>query len=389
MAPSPTVLRGATGAHDGIDRRSFLRSLAAGAVVSTSLAACSSGVVTGAQPGGAPSPKSADGLFLAARRHGVLFGCGVNLDTLRQPDLLAAHAVESGLVVPMGLGPWRVTHPGPEVWEFRVLDAMWDWASSAGLPMRGVHLLWHQNMPDWFGQVVTSDNAEQYLRAHITALMTRYHGRFHSWNPVNEAVFPSDGRADGLRHSPWLQLMGPEYIAKAFAIAAEVDPSATLVYNEFGIEDDTGAADLKRRHTLELLTNLRRQGIPVHALGIQAHVGVSYTFRADTLRAFMDAVADLGLQVYITELDVKDQLAPADIAARDAAVAAKYREFLDLMLGHPAVTTVMTWGLSDRITWLSRQAPRADGLAVRPLPLDAQLQRKPAWAAIREALEGR
>lgn len=378
-------------ATDDINRRSFLRSLAAGAVASASVAACSPGVATviATRPAGAPTPESGDGLVVSARARGVLFGCGVNAETLRQTDLLAAHARESGLVVPMGLGPWRATRPRPDAWDFRVLDAMWTWAQSVALPMRGVHLLWHQNLPYWFANTVTKTNAEQYMREHITAFMTRYRGSLHSWNPVNEAVFPADGRADGLRNSEWLQLLGPEYIHMAFAMAAEADPSATLVYNEFGIEDDTGAADTKRRHTLELLTGLRRQGIPIHALGMQAHVGVSYTFNADVLRSFMDAVAALGLEIYITELDVKDQLAPASIEARDAAVAAKYREFLDLVLAHPAVTAVMTWGLSDRITWLSRQAPRADGLAVRPLPLDDQLQRKPAWSAIRDSLSGR
>jgi endo-1,4-beta-xylanase len=42
----------------------------------------------------------------------------------------------------------------------------------------------------------------------------------------------------------------------------------------------------------------------------------------------------------------------------------------------------MTWGLSDRRTWLSTAEPRADGLPVRPLPLDADLKRKPAWGEI-------
>ena len=103
----------------------------------------------------------------------------------------------------------------------------------------------------------------------------------------------------------------------------------------------------------------------------------------------MNAVAALGLKIFITEVDVKDQALPSDVAARDAGVAAQYHAYLTAILSHPAVKTVIIWGLSDRLTWLSAQAPRKDGLPVRVLPLDDQLQRKPAWTAIVNALSGR
>jgi endo-1,4-beta-xylanase len=103
----------------------------------------------------------------------------------------------------------------------------------------------------------------------------------------------------------------------------------------------------------------------------------------------MNAVAALGLKIFITELDVKDQTLPSNIATRDAGVATQYHSYLTKVLAHPAVTTLIIWGLSDRFTWLSGQAPRKDGLPVRVLPLDDQLQRKPAWTAVVNALSGR
>ncbi|MBV6522795.1 MAG: Endo-1,4-beta-xylanase Z [Gemmatimonadaceae bacterium] len=380
--------------HAELDRRAFIRQLAvlAGGAAT---AACSAGVVTG--PRGFPPdttppvtpPTSLDGMFVSARARGLTFGCGLNYAGLSDAALLAAHTRESGMVVPIAQGAWNQTHPGPSTWNFSVMDDLWSWAQSVHLPMRGTHLVWHQALPAWFSANVTSANASQYMRDHIQAFLGRYKGLFHSWNPVNEAVLPSDGRPDGLRNSPWLQLMGPQYIPQAFNFAAQVDPSATLVYNEFGIEEDTPLADRKRQFTLQLLQSLVQQGVPIHALGMQSHIAANSAIDASKLTAFLDAVAALGLRIFITELDVKDQTLPANIAARDAGVAAMYHTYLSAMLAHPAVSVVITWGLSDRLTWLTNQAPRPDGLPVRVLPLDDQLQRKPAWTAIVNSFTGR
>ena len=378
-----------------IDRRAFMRRLAA-AIAGT--AECSSGVTLADPISTAPAPTgnrlttppaTNDGMVVSARARGLAFGCGINGPGLLDSALLAAHVRESGMCVPIGQGAWGQTHPGPATWDFAVMDRMWGWAQSAGLPMRGTHLVWHSNMPAWFASNVTPENATQYMRDHIFAFVGRYKGQLHSWNPVNEAVLPADGRRDGLRDTPWMKLLGPQYIAHAFTFAAQADPSATLVYNEFGIEEDSAAADRKRQSTLLLLRNLKQQGVPIHALGMQSHIASNSVINAIKLTAFMNAVAALGLKIFITELDVKDQALPSDVATRDAGVAAQYHSFLTTVLTHPAVNTVIVWGLSDRLTWLSEQAPRKDGLPVRVLPLDDQLRRKPAWTAVVNALSGR
>jgi len=378
-----------------IDRRTFVRQLAAVAGVAGTAACSSASVLTGPRttlpPNDNPpvTPPANDGMVISARSRGITFGCGVNGLALLDSALLSAHTRESGMLAPIAQGAWGQTHPGPNSWDFSIIDAMWQWAQSVSLPMRGTHLVWHQGLPSWFSANVTPANAAQYMRDHISAFMGRFRGQFHSWNPVNEAVLPGDGRPDGLRNSAWMQLLGPQYIAQAFTYAAQVDPAATLVYNEFGIEEDTAAADRKRQFTLQLLTNLKQQGVPIHALGMQSHIAANSVINASKLNAFMNAVAALGLRIQITELDVKDQSLPSNIAARDAGVAAQYHTYLSTVLAHPAVNTVILWGLSDRLTWLSGQAPRADGLPVRVLPLDDQLQRKPAWTSIVDALNGR
>jgi endo-1,4-beta-xylanase len=60
---------------------------------------------------------------------------------------------------------------------------------------------------------------------------------------------------------------------------------------------------------------------------------------------------------------------------------------LSVALEQPAVTTIVTWGLSDRQSWLADFAPRSDGLLVRTLPFDANCNRKMAWYAIAQVFD--
>ena len=76
-------------------------------------------------------------------------------------------------------------------------------------------------------------------------------------------------------------------------------------------------------------------------------------------KRFLHAVEDLGLTILVTELDVRDQLLPGDIAVRDALVAKQYYDYLSFILQFKSVKTVLTWGLSDRSTWISQStSPR-------------------------------
>lgn len=381
-----------------MDRRAFMRSLAA-LTAAGGAAACAPGdLLTG--PRGVLQPTGADllrmprrtpinvGLRDIASARGLDFGCGVDWRAVFDVPLLDAHGVESGMVVPVAQGHWDDTHPTLTTWDFQHMDGLWQVAQYLNLPMRGTHTLHHADLPEWFYTEVNSSNALQVMRDHISAFMGRYVGMFHSWNPVNEAVFPIDGRKDGLRNSPWLQMLGPGYIAEAFNWAAQVDPSATLVLNEFGLETDSTYGDDKRKAMLKVLTVLKNNGVPIHALGMQGHLDDKTKLSPTKITSFLDSVHALGLKVFITELDVSDQFLPADIPSRDRVIADKYHEYLSIVLPHPAVTTLITWGLSDRICWLKYKRPRGDGLPVRVMPLDDNLMRKEAWLSIAQALRG-
>jgi endo-1,4-beta-xylanase len=232
---------------------------------------------------------------------------------------------------------------------------------------------------------------------HIETVVGRYAGRMHSWDVVNEAIDVGGdiggdvkgGRADGLRDSVWLRLVGEDYIELAFQTAREADPQALLTYNDYGIEVETVEAERKRAAVLELLRRMVARRVPVDAMGVQSHitdVSAAGSQPGAGLMRFIAAVRELGLQVFVTEMDVNDR-ADGTITERDAAVEAAYRQYLEMVLGEPAVRAVLTWGITDRYSWLGSEGPRADGLAKRPLPFDADYRTTAAFYAMREAFD--
>jgi endo-1,4-beta-xylanase len=161
-----------------------------------------------------------------------------------------------------------------------------------------------------------------------------------------------------------------------------------LVYNDYGLEYDNPKDEAKRTAVLKLLERLKSRGTPIHAFGMQSHLmGHQSALNAKKLRNFLADVASLGLKILITELDVIDQKLTSDPIVRDRIVAGIYEDYLNIVLDERAVIAVLTWGLSDKYTWVSNFFPRSDKLAVRPLPLDSNMKSKLAWNAIARAFD--
>ena len=331
-------------------------------------------------------------LRVHATGHGLLYGAAAAYGPLRNdPDYSAHFAEECNLLVPENVLKWTTVHPVPDRFDFVPGDFLARFAASHEIQMRGHTLVWHEQLPGWFASAVNRENARDYLETHIRTVMGHYQGHMHSWDVVNEAIRPEDGREDGLRRTPWLELLGPEYLEIAFAAAAGADPHALTGYNDFGLDYDTPQDDRKRQSVLAMLRRLKKQNVPLQAFGMQAHLsaGQQKNFDAGILRRFLGEIAALGLKILITELDVNDAGLPEDIEARDRAVAEVYGSYLTAALAEPAVIAVLTWGLTDKYTWLGSRNRRPDGSPVRVLPLDREFHRKPAWDAIAKALDTR
>ena len=353
-------------------RRSFLQHLA----------------LTGATASAWPSAAMAygEGLRAIAARRGIVFGCAAATYELPNSAFAAALAREAGVLSAEYEMKRAALEPTRGQYDFSGGDGLFAFGRAHGMAFRGHTLVWHHSNPPWLEDALQSANAEALLTDYIAAVAGHYRNRVHSWDVVNEAIRPSDGRADGLRNSFWLKRFGPEYIDLAFHAARAADPRAMLVYNDWGCEWGAPDNDRFRAVTLQFLSNALARGVPIQALGMQGHLSAFGTqVDQKKLFAFLEAVRQMGLKILVTEHDVDDSSGPSDIATRDRAVADASRRFLDVMLDNPATIAVLTWGLSDRFLDPPSWRDRLAGNYPRMLPLDRAFQRKPMWDAMAKA----
>lgn len=385
--------RGAT----GLSRREFLQGVV-GAVTASALGAAFAASGSGARasaPQGLPaaSQDASTELSLGDRAlaKGLLYGAAVVQSHMANDSLFAQHvADECTALVPETALKWSVLRPSRDRYDFRQGDWLADFAQQRRMTFRGHTLVWHDAIPGWLPGAIDSKNGMRLMTDHITNVVTHYAGRVHSWDVVNEAIRPWDGKPQNLRESLWLNNCGPDYVAEAFLAAAAADPGASLVYNEYGLDYTIDKDKAKRMAVLELLADLKARNVPIHGLGIQAHLQadrMKQIFDPRELQEFVRDVAALGLKVLITELEVSDLEVPGDVETRDRAVAEGYKSYLDTVLQEPNVSMVLTWGLSDRYTRLSHSNPRPDKSPPRPLPLDEKMRRKRAWQAIADSFD--
>lgn len=334
-----------------------------------------------------------------AQRRGIVYGGSIST-WMYADDPAYAHLFgrEVGMLWPEDDFLWYHLRPSPTSGlDFTYPDMIVEFAERHGQLVIGAPgLVWDEG----FGDGWTDDDlwgmshrrASHVLFSTVRAMVRRYRGRVVAWIVCNEVTDPEG--THGLRTDvPWYNTIGPGYVAEAFHQAHEQDPHALLILNEFGFDTVNAFGDQpvpRQRATLEVLDNLLRNDVPVHALGIQAHLlatDFEHRFHRKQFRHFLREVAHRGLKILITEMDVLDDGLPPAIGPRDRGVAEVYRRYLDTVLEEEAVISVIQYGLSDRWTEENDDNPRPDGVSRRPTPFDENLKPKPAFWAIDEALE--
>ncbi len=273
---------------------------------------------------------------------------------------------------------------GPEV-DFVEADATVAFAAQAGIPLRGHTLIWN----DWPSKWLLKETAQKrayWLDRHIDEVCGRYAGRLHSWDVVNEPLWPQHGNPGGLRSGPWYDALGRDYIKRSFLRAEAADPAALLVLNEAGPEWAGAASDKYRASILDIVREVKDAGGRVDVVGLECHYRVKHTFDPAVFNDFVGQLGEIGTRVYVTELDVSDAGMPGDRDARDRQVADVYRQIVTTALGNDNVPTVITWGLSDAHSWLSEGPGDFLQPRGRPLPFDENCAPKPAFFALADAL---
>jgi len=302
-------------------------------------------------------------------------------------------------ISPENILKWEPVHPSADTYNFGPADRYVEFGVKSHMFIVGHTLVWHSQTPRWVFEdaeknPVGRDTLLKRMHDHIASVVGRYKGRINGWDVVNEAL-NEDGT---LRKSRWLQIIGEDYILKAYQFAHEADPGAELYYNEFSLENP-----IKRQGAIELIRNLQSHGIPIKAVGLQGHYKMNWPSPAlldETIQAF----GALGVKVSVTEFDM-DVLPPAT-ASRSADVgmrlnyqakanpytnglpdsvqqelASRYAALFRVFLKNAKVMERVTfWGVTDRNSWLNDWPVR--GRTSHPLLFDRNCKPKPAFDAV-------
>ena len=332
----------------------------------------------------------------AAAPRAIPIGAAASADEYGPPDLLQdptyARLLSSqySMLEPGNAMKWDVTQPTQTTYNFQPGDELVAFAQANGMRVRGHNLCWYQQFPSWLAPYAATASPQQMatlLQNHITTEVTHFKGQVFAWDVVNEAF--SDPSGDGpatLRDSIWydqpgIGQTGTGYIAQAFAWAHAADPNALLFYNDYNIEEPGAKFDA----VLNMVQQFVSSGVPINGVGFEMHVTSGYYPSADQLAQNMQALAALGIQVHITEMDVRLLVdASGNASAADLATQAQiYQTAMTACLQQPNCTAFQVWGVSDADSWIPAAFP-GYGAA---LPFDVNYQPKPAFSSLMTAME--
>jgi endo-1,4-beta-xylanase len=255
-------------------------------------------------------------------------------------------------------------------------------AQAHGMAVRGHTLVWHNQRPKWLTSgTFTSEQLFSILQDHIKTVVGHYAGKVYAWDVVNEA-FETDGslRKTMWSNAPGIGLEGTGYIEQALKWAHAADPKALLFYNDYNAETMNAKSDA----IFKMALDLKARGVPLDGIGLQMHVGAKPP-SLDGMESNMKRIADLGLQVQITELDVKLLVDSSGAATPELleTQAKVYHDIVALCVKNPRCTAIQTWGFTDKYSWIPGSS-KGNGAA---LEFDANYQPKPAYHAIVEAMK--
>jgi endo-1,4-beta-xylanase len=281
---------------------------------------------------------------------------------------------EFNILTPENAMKWDAIHPQQNTYSFTQADQHVQFAQQNNMAVHGHTLVWHSQNPPWLTNGSwTSTTLTNVLYDHIDTVMGHYQGDILVWDVVNEAF---DDSANP-RNSIWRNVIGPNYIDLAFQRARAADSGAKLIYNDYNIETING----KSTAVYNMVASMKSRGIPIDGVGFQMHLtsgGINYQSLADNMQRF----AQLGLEIYITEMDVRY---PAPISQVNLmAQASIYGNVLDRCLAQTACKALQTWGFTDKYSWVPDFEPGSGDALI----FDANYNAKPAYYALQAELGG-
>jgi len=288
-----------------------------------------------------------------------------------------------------------IYHLGPDgkpFFDFAAADRLRDFAKKNGQDMRWHTLVWHNQSPDWIfkntdGSKASREVLEERLKNYIFTVGERYRDDICSVDVVNECI--SDKNfilRDGDDRSQWFDILGPDYVDKAFFWAKEAFPKSSLVINDYNLE----MVPDKREGMFKLVKGMLERGVPVDTVGLQMHINIEYP-PVSEIEKTIELYGSLGLNVIVTEMEISMY---AD-REQDKGIFEPRKEYTPELLEKQAdryaeifecfkkeahagiLKDVVLWGITDRMSWKNNFP--VPGRTDAPLLFDGDGKPKPAF----------
>jgi endo-1,4-beta-xylanase len=304
-----------------------------------------------------------------AYKNYFFIGAAINSPQIEEKEPNAAVLIpqQFNSITPENIMKCEVIHPSWDGYNFDLSDKYVAYGKKNNMFIVGHTLVWHSQLSAFANNIQSKDSFQQFFTNHINTVAGRYAGKVNSWDVVNEAL-NEDGT---LRNSIFFQMLGEDYIRKAFELAAKADPKAKLYYNDYNIEQPA-----KRAGTIALIKKLQASGTKIDGVGIQAH----WSINGPPLKDVEDAIREfsaLGLKVSFTELDLTALPNPWDLVGAEVSqnfegspymnpypqglpdsmqmkLAKGYSDLFKLFIKYKSnIERVTFWGVNDGQSWLN------------------------------------
>ena len=308
-----------------------------------------------------------------AKKRNILIGTAVSGNALRNnADYRNLIVQEFNLITPENAMKWEVFSPKRNTFAFDDADLIVDFARNNNQKVHGHTLVWDKQIPDWLKRGNFSKKEfHTILEKYINRVVDRFKGKIIAWDVINEALGDCNDDYDG--DSFWYKNLGIDYIETAFNLAHSTDKNALLFYNDWGIEDI---------NVYKMLENLLIKGVPVHGVGFQMHIGPNFSPNIKNMRDNIDRFSDLGLKVWITEMDVRITDSRCTKEEFEIKQPEIYKAILSAIVEQGKVDAITFWGLDDSHSWITYSLDKNDS----PLLFDKDLKPKSAYYAVADAL---
>jgi endo-1,4-beta-xylanase len=329
-------------------------------------------------------------------KNDFLIGAAINWKQIEENDKEAATLLPQHFnsITPENVMKCEVIHPEWNRYDFNLADKYVALGKKNDMFVIGHTLVWYSQLAPFVKKIRSKDSLNLFMTNHINTVAGRYADKVNGWDVLNEAV-DEDGT---LRKNTFLEILGEEYIARAFKLAEKATPNTELYYNDYNIEQPQ-----KRAGAVKLLKIIQASGARLDAVGIQGHWSLAKLPLKDLEDAIIE-FSSMGLKVMITELDISPLPYPWEMSGADVnknfegspamnpypnslpdsiqvKLAESYEALFKLLVKHQdKISRVTFWGVHDGQSWLNNWPIK--GRTNYPLLFDRKAKPKLAFEKV-------